>query len=468
MVRMGKSCLPVLLGLSQLPVTAVDAKPLNVLFVVVDDLRPELDCYGAEKVGTPNIDRLAAKGVKFNRAYAQYPVCNPSRSSFLTGRRPDELGIYQNQMPVRRKWPDAVTLPQLFRSSGYFTAGLGKILCAGTDEGGAYAPYRDDLSYDRFFNAKEHAPRIGSQGEGRRLGDGSIPWARWLAAEGGDAAQPDGILAAEAVRLLQDHQDEPFFIAVGFHKPHDPFVAPKEYFKKYPLEEISLAVEPDDRTPLLDYSLPNRNLFSSFGERDQREFKRAYHACVTFVDTQVGRLFAAMDRLKLWDSTIVVLLGDHGYHLGERGWWNKVTVFERGARAPLMMWVPGMDSMGQNTESIAEFVDLYPTLVDLCGLQEPYKLSGKSLRPVLENPSKPWEHAAYTQVTRGGIGMGYSIRTDRWRLIQWGVSGEGGVELYDHSSDEGEYYNLADHPEYRRIKKQLAVRLKEGFPGLHI
>jgi uncharacterized sulfatase len=442
--------------------SAAGAKPLNVLFVVVDDLRPELGCYGNDEVRTPNIDRLAQRGILFNRAYAQYPVCNPSRSSFLSGKRPDELGIYENRMPVRKKCPEVVTLPQLFRNNGYFTAGLGKVLCAGTDEQGEFAQHRDDLSYDHFFTAKDSP--IGKKGEERIMGDGSIPWAFWRAAEGGDEAQADGLLASEAVRVLEAHQEEPFFIGVGFHKPHDPFVAPKEYFDLYPLENVKLADEPADRSPLNEYALTGG--FGMFKDRDHREFKRAYHACTTYVDSQIGKVLDTLDRLHLWDSTIVVLLGDHGYHLGEHNHWNKVTVFELGARAPLMLWMPGMDSMGQETDSIVEFLDLYPTLADLCGLKAPLELSGKSLRPVLENPSNPWKNVAYTQVARDGIHMGYSIRTDRWRLIQWGATGEGGYELYDHSRDGGEYYNLADHPEYRRIKKQLVGLLDAGFPGI--
>jgi iduronate 2-sulfatase len=445
---------------------AVSAKPMNVLFIAIDDLRPEIGCYGNDEVKTPNIDRLAAKGVKFNRAYCQCPVCNPSRASFLTGKRPDELGIVSNKVALREKWPDIVTLPQLFRNNGYFTAGMGKLLHMGLDEHGKQTHFRDDLSYEHQFKALGNNPKIGRTGEGRKLGDGSIGWAQWLAAEGGDEAQPDGMIAAEAVRVLEENHDKPFFIGVGFHKPHDPFIAPKEYFDLYPLDEVKLAEEPADRTPLLKHSLSNQRFFDSFEERDQREFKRAYHACTTFTDAQVGKVFDAMDRLKLWDDTIVILLGDHGYHLGEHGWWNKVTVFELGARGPMVMWVPGAKSMGTETDSIVEFLDIYPTLVDLCGLKAPHKLSGKSLRPVLANPSKAWKNAAFTQVTRGKKMMGYSVRTDRWRYTQWGADGEGGAELYDHKKDAVEYYNLADRPEYKKVRKEMAKLLEQGFPTI--
>ncbi|VGO20855.1 Choline-sulfatase [Pontiella sulfatireligans] len=462
--QMMKTTLLMLGGL--LMAGSASAKPLNVLFITIDDLRPEIGCYVNDEVKTPNIDRLAKMGVKFNKAYSQYPVCNPSRASFLSGKRPDELGIVSNMIPLREKWPDIVTLPQLFRENGYFTAGMGKLLHMGLDENGLATHFRDDLSFEHQFKALDSSPKIGKKGEGRKLGDGSIVWAYWRAAEGGDEAQPDGMLAAEAVRVLEENHDQPFFIGVGFHKPHDPFVAPKEYFEGYPLDEVKLAKEPKDRTPLLRYSLSDKDFFSSFTEQDQKEFKRAYHACVTFTDAQVGKIFEVMDRHKLWDNTIVLLMGDHGYHLGERGWWNKVTVFECGARAPLMMWVPGMESMGQETDSVIEFLDIYPTLVDLCGLKAPHALSGKTMRSVLQNPSKDWRKSAYTQVTRGNKMMGYSVRDGRYRYIQWGVNGEGGAELYDHEKDDGEYYNLADHPEYKKTQKKMAALLKDGYPTI--
>jgi iduronate 2-sulfatase len=456
--------LAVALAAAAMPASA--ARPMNVLFVTIDDLRPEVGCYGAGGLITPNIDRLAKKGLKFSRAYCQYPVCNPSRASFMTGKRPDELEIVSNKVPLRQRWPDLVTLPQLFRNNGYYTAGLGKLFHQGLDENGKSTLFRDDVSFEHQFKALGNSPKIGREGEGRKLGDGSIVWAHWLAAEGGDKAQPDGMLADEAVRVLAEVHDKPFFLGVGFHKPHDPFIAPKEYFEHYPLDKVELAKDPADRTPLLRYSLSNAKFFSSFKERDQREFKRAYHACTTFADAQVGKVFAAMDRFKLWDNTIVVLLGDHGYHLGEHGWWNKVTVFELGARAPLMMWVPGAGMEGAETDAIVEFLDLYPTLADLCGLEVPHKLSGRSLRPLLESPSEPWKHVAYTQVARGEKMMGYSVRTDRWRFIQWGKKGEAGVELYDHTKDAIEYYNLAERPEHAGLRKEMVELLERGFPVL--
>ena len=442
------------------------AEPPNVLFIVIDDLRPELNCYGIEGVQTPNIDRLSEKGVRFNRAYCQYPVCNPSRCSFLTGLRPDELGIVTNKVALRKKWPDIVTLPELYRRNGYFTAGLGKIFHQGLDDQGKLTLFRDVISFEHSYKALGNSPSVGRRGDGRLLGDGSIPWCRWLAAEGGDEAQPDGMIANEAVRVLEENRDKPFFISVGFHKPHDPFFAPKEYFHRYPIDEVELAVIPEDRVLFSRHALPKSYDFSKFSEQDRREFKRAYQACVSFVDAQVGKLFETMDRLALWEDTIVVLMGDHGYHLGEHGWWNKVTVFELGARGPLMIWIPDSEGMGRECESVVEFLDLYPTLIDYCDLEPPHQLSGKSLRPLLQDPSLDWKRAAYTQVTRGGVGMGYSVRFDHWRFTQWGIEGQGGCELYDHSVDALEYYNLADTSESVEIQKKLKALLRKGFPAV--
>jgi iduronate 2-sulfatase len=445
---------------------AASDKPRNVLFITIDDLRPELASYKADGIRTPNIDRLAAKGLQFNAAYCQYPVCNPSRSSLLTGLRPDELGILSNRIALRHEWPDLVTLPQAYRRNGYFTAGLGKLFHVGTDEEGEKTFFRDDASFDHFYKAMGSEPEIGREGEGRKLGDGTVNWAQWRAAEGGDEAQADGMLAAEAVRMLEEHHDEPFFIGVGFHKPHDPFVAPKEYFDLYPLDEVKLAENPADRTPILKHALPNAYNFDTFTDQDRREFKRAYHACTTFVDAQVGKLLDAMDRLELWKNTTVVLLGDHGYHLGEHGWWNKVTVFDIGARVPLVVWAPESAGMGAETEAVVELLDIYPTLAGLSGVEPPHELRGESLTPILEDPNAGWDRPAFTQVVRGSVGMGYSVRYGDWRLTQWGEDGAGGLELYDVIKDKEGYYNHASNPEYAATVGQLHGFLMEGYPQL--
>lgn len=438
-------------------------KPLNVLMIVIDDLRTELGCYGVNEVHSPNIDRLAEKGLLFNNAYAQYPVCNPSRSSFLSGMRPDESGITSNTVPFRRIQPDLVTLPQLFRQNGYFTAGLGKIFHLSVDRPGKRVLFEDPQSWDFFFDGLGKGSPLGRKGEGRNLTDGKLVWAHWKAAEGDDIDQPDGITTEVAVKLLEEKKDKPFFIGFGLHKPHDPFIAPKKYFEKYPVGSTKLAVEPEDRSKRVKLAIPNNRDFASFTDKERREFKRAYQACVSFADAQVGKVFATMDRLKLWDNTIVILMGDHGYHLGEHDWWNKVTVFEDCARAPMMVWVPGAGGMGRETGAIMEFVDLYPTLIDYADLKAPHPLSGQSIRPILSDPGHPGKKAAYTQVNRGDK-VGRSVRTERWRYTEWGPNGKLGIELYDHRKDSGEYYNLGSNPEFGGVRRKMKAVLDEGFP----
>lgn len=440
-------------------------RPLNVLFIVVDDLRTELGCYGVEEVISPNFDRLAEKGMICHNAYAQYPVCNPSRSSFLSGLRPEEAGIVSNKVPFRTKLPDLVTLPQLFRQNGYYTAGIGKIFHLGQDESGKPALFQDPLSWDHFYDALKLAPKVGRTGEGRNLTDDQLVWCKWLAANGNDNDQPDGMNTSEALRVLRERQEAPLFLALGLHKPHDPFIAPKKYFDLYPEESTKLAKDPADRTESLRYAIPSgKDTFDAFTDKERKEFKRAYQACVSYADAQLGRIFAAMDELKLWENTMVVLMGDHGYHLGEHGWWNKVTVHEFGARAPMLVWIPGTEGMGRPTDAIIEFIDIYPTLVDYAGFDAPHSLSGSSLRPVVDNPSHPGKEAAYTQVNRGKV-VGRSVRTKRWRYTEWGENAEFGIELYDHEKDSGEYYNLSGNPERAGTLKRLSNLLDEGFPA---
>jgi iduronate 2-sulfatase len=445
-----------LLGLAQ---AATPSRPLNVLFIVADDLRPDLGCYGHAQVKSPHLDRLAARGMRFERAYCQYPVCNPSRASFLSGLRPDTLGILNNETPVRQQHPEIMLLPQLFRAQGYFTASIGKILHAGVDEEGKRVFHRDDKAFMANRDFKPMA--LGLKGEGRDMGGPSLRWCRWLAAEGSDDDQPDGQNASEAVKLIEAHKDRPFFIAVGFHKPHDPFHAPKQYFDLYPLDSIQLASPaPADRTPDLSVALPNVALFAHFTDRERREFRRAYYAGISFMDAQVGRVLDTLDRHELWDNTIVVFLGDHGYHLGEHDWWNKVTVFELCARVPLIVWAPRAAGMGHSTRGLLELLDLYPTIADLAGLTAPRTLEGRSFRALLADPSGPGKPAAHTIVARG-TRIGRSVRTERWRYTEW-ENGRLGRELYDHTNDPLEYRNLVDEPAHvadvAELKKTLALR----------
>ena len=423
----------------------------NVLFIAVDDLNHSLGCYGHSIVKSPNIDQLASRGVCFDRAYCQFTVCNPSRTSLLTGLRPDTTGVLNNTTPFRSKLPDVITLPQLFRNHGYFTARVGKIFHGRVDTD-------DPKAWDVTSDPK--ATRRGQKGQGRNLTGGRVRWCRWLAAEGGDEDQPDGQVAAEAIRLLEQHRQGPFFLAVGFHKPHDPFIAPKRYFDLYPLERLKPLREPADRSEELGQAIGSswKAEFDRFTDRERREFMRAYYAGISFMDTQLGKIMAAMDRLGLWQNTTVVFFGDHGYQLGEHGWWNKNTLFEPSTRAPLIVVTPEIKNKGAHCSGIVEFVDIYPTLADLHGFAPPDNLAGTSLKPLLNDPNLPGKKTAFTQVQRGRI-AGRSVRTERWRYTEWD-EGRQGVELYDHDNDPGEYTNLAQDPQHARTVAKLKKLLR--------
>jgi iduronate 2-sulfatase len=453
-----------ILLLCVIPAVAAEQRP-NVLLIIADDLRPELGCYGVNSIKTPNIDRLAARGRQFDFAYCQYPVCNPSRASFLTGLRPDQTQVLDNSTAFRGRLPNVITLPQQFKRNGYFTAGLGKVFHRGNSLMDVRKDLDDARSYDqlRYFSPT----RTGLLGEQRNLTGGVVDWCYWQTAAGTDEDQPDGQIAATAVALMEKHRDGPFFIAAGFHKPHDPFVAPKPYFDMYPLDSMAfMPIDTLDATPLLPAAVVGvwKDSFAKFKERDKREFKRAYYAGTSFTDAQIGKLLVALDRLDLAKNTIVVFLGDHGYHLGERGWWNKNTLFEFSCRAPLIIATPGMKRPGRSTRAMVEFVDLYPTLMELCQMSPPHQLAGKSLTPFLSDPFAEWDKPALTQVQRTGF-AGRAVRTEKWRYIEWD-DGREGVELYDMEKDYGNYYNRADKPESRAVIEQLKPLLRRAPAGL--
>jgi uncharacterized sulfatase len=447
---------------------AADGK-LNVLFLVSDDLNDALGCYGHPLVESPNIDRLAERGLRFDRAYCQYPLCNPSRASFLTGLLPDRTGVQTNGTHFRENIPNTVTLPQLFRNNGYYVARVGKLYHYGVPrEIGTSGEMDDPLSWDQTVNPrgrdKDDEDKIFSLVPGSFGGTLS-----WLAAEGTDEEQTDGIGAAEAIELLEGFGDRPFFIGVGFYRPHTPYVAPKPYFAKYPLDKITLAPLQSNLGELPPGALMSQKQeHSKLTDPLRREAKQAYHASTTFMDAQVGKVLDALDRLGLADETIVVMASDHGYHLGEHGLWQKQSLFEESARVPLVISAPGMKTGGRVTTSLAELVDLYPTLADLCGLEAPENLSGRSLKPVLDDPEEEVRDAALTQVFRNRRRsgpdeefMGYSIRTDRWRYTEWD-EGKQGRELYDHENDPNETDNLAETSEHSETVAELAKLLAEA------
>jgi len=415
----------------------------NVLFITIEDLRDGvLGCYGSPIVKTPNIDKLAQKSVLFTRAYCQYPVCNPSRSSFLTGLRPDKIGILDNKKSLFHENPGITTLPAVFKDSGYYTARLGKIFHGS-------GKHDDPKGWSDTFDLGDD--EIAKQGTGRNLTGGKVKWCHWLAAEGQDSNHSDGKVALKAIELLGKKRDQNFFIALGFHKPHDPFIAPKKYFDMYPFEEIVPPPIPPgiEKEPEIVFGSSWKNDFDAFTDKERKEFLRAYYACTSFTDAQVGKVLDAMDRLDLWKDTLVVLMGDHGYNLGEHGWWNKAVLYDHSCRVPLMIYAPGETAEGNTSKSIVESLDIFPTITDICDLTSPGNLEGLSFRPLLKDPSQDWKIAAYTQVQRGSM-KGYSVRTKRWRYTEWDY-GKAGAELYDHNNDPDEYYNLVDKPGLKNV-----------------
>ncbi|EMI18679.1 iduronate-2-sulfatase [Rhodopirellula maiorica SM1] len=448
----------------------------NVLFIAVDDLACTLGCYGDVIAQTPHIDRLAASGVCFQNAYNQLPLCNPTRASIMTGLRPDKIKVYDLDRHFRDELPDVVTLSQAFRSEGYFAARVGKIYHYNVPASIGTDGFDDPPSWDQTVNPigrDKTDESLVYNAEPHRKISGALSW---LAAEGGDEEQTDGMIATEAIALMQQKRDEPFFLAVGFFRPHTPYVAPQKYFDLYPPSSLRLPYSPPgDRNdiPLAAFAhncpVPNYNL-----DHDTLiKATQAYYACVSFVDAQVGRLLDSLQQLDLAENTIVVLWSDHGYHLGEHdGVWQKRTLFEQSARAPLIIRSPQHRESAGVCRRIVEFVDIYPTLTDLAGIAAPENLDGRSLSPLLDNPLAEWDNVAVTQVLRpaddrlGDPVMGCSIRTDRYRYTEWG-EGKYGFELYDHHADPLEFNNLAIDPDEltRNVIAELQPLLRSRASG---
>src|SRR5262245_52533857 len=459
---------------------------LNVLYIVSDDLNNSLSCYGHRTVRSPRIDELASRGTRFDRAYCQYPLCNPSRSSFLTGLRPDQTTVQDNAKQFRQQIPDVVTLPQLFQKAGYFVARVGKLYHYGVPTQIGTDGLDDPPSWMAKFNPrgrdKDDEPKIFTLTPGPPPTFGGTP--SWLAADGEDREQTDAIGAEMAIKLLEELKDKPFCIACGFYRPHTPYVAPKKYFEMYPPAKAGVVyTPPGDLDDIPTAALASRR--TDMDEKLQREARQAYFASITFMDQQVGKLLDALDRLKLRDKTVVVFHSDHGYHLGEHGClWQKMSVFEESARVPLIISSPSQKAAGKGTAALAELVDVYPTVAELCGLKAPANLPGKSLVPQMNDASQAGKGFALTQVRRGGGGaaakakaespqatakqkakagagfVGYSLRTDRYRYTEWD-EGKQGTELYDHEKDPQEFTNLAKDPQHANTIKQLSTKLHD-------
>jgi iduronate 2-sulfatase len=437
------------------------ARKLNVLFIAVDDLNNALGTYGHPLVRSPHIDRLARRGVRFDRAYCQFPLCNPSRASLLTGLRPDTTKVYENRTHFRQNVPDTVTLPQRFQQHGYFAARVGKLYHYGVPGQIGTSGLDDAPSWNQVVNPrgrdKDEEEKLTNHTPQRALGSALAV----LAADGTDEEQTDGMVATEAVRLLEQNRDRPFFLAVGFYRPHVPCVATKKYFDLYPLDKMRLPREPADHLAAVPpAALAVRPPHYGVEPEKLHEFLRGYYASISFMDAQVGRVLDALERLRLAENTVVVLFGDHGWLLGEHGQWQKMSLFEESARVPLVIYAPKAKGNGKASPRPVELVDLYPTLTDLCGLPAPANLEGRSLRPLLEDPRAAWTKPAFTQVTRGQV-MGRSVRTERWRYNEWD-EGKAGVELYDHSRDPREHRNLANDPRHAETVAEMKKLLQRG------
>lgn len=454
------------------PLVRAQVPSHNVLFIAIDDLGNVLGRTRPAGLATPNLDRLAARGVFFERAYCQIPLCNPARASLMTGLRPDQIGVYDLDRHFREQQPEVITLPQLFRRRGGVAMRVGKIYHYDVPKGIGTDGLDDPNSWDRVTNPK-----------GRDVTDEAFiinptpekpvsAALSWLAAEGSDAEQTDGLIAIEATRLMRQLSisQQPFFIGAGFFRPHTPFVAPKKYFEAHPPASVQLPLV--SRAGIPEVAFPH-NCFTpgyDLPANTLKEALSAYHANVAFVDAQIGVLLETLDKQKLWEKTLVVLWSDHGYHLGEHGLWQKRTLFDESARAPLIIvgtQIPEAQR-GQTCQRVVEFVDVYPTVCDLLGLSPPPDLPGVSLRPLLENPATEWNRPAFTQILRLARSpqtiatpleelpqvMGRAVTTERYRYIEWN-EGTAGRELYDHTTDPSENINLAADPAQAALIREL-------------
>ena len=453
-----------LMSATTVPEASQPGRP-NVLFLMADDLNNDLGVYGAP-VLTPHIDRLAAAGVRFDRAYTQFPLCSPSRSSMLTGRRPNATGVIANpsaKTPMsphfRERLPATVTLPQLFKNAGWFAARIGKLYHYGVPNNIGTASLDDYLSWDLAINPRGHDreihDRIITIGQPGNYG----ATLSWYPDDGPDEEQTDGLAAVEAVRLLERfaRDKQPFFLGVGFYRPHTPYVAPKKYFDLYPPDRISLPeLSADDkaRTPAPAYGSAQA-VQDKMTDARRREAIQAYRASTSFMDAQVGVVLAALDRLGLRQNTIVVFTSDHGYHLHDHGLWQKQSLFEASARVPLVIAAPGARGSGRAAGGIVELLDLYRTLADLAGLTPAQDIEGVSLRPMLDDPAASVKQHAFSQARTG-----YAVRTPRWRYIEW-AAGKTGTQLYDMEQDPRETRNLAADPAHAATVGELRQVLEE-------
>lgn len=438
------------------------AQPMNVLFITVDDLNVDIGCYGHPVVKTPNIDRFRERGMVFERAYAQYPLCNPSRNSFLTGLYPGTSGCLSNAQNIRKAVPDVVTLPQLFKNSGYRAISSGKVFHQeDPDSWSQISDLRNGGVLPMGLEPKCYHPPMEDEkqtmGKGGLLTQDPSFWFVWRSVTENENLLVDDRTTRATCNWIDElaKSGESFFLAVGFSRPHHPLFAPKRFFDMYPLDSLTLPRPPFDASPVPDYVFyaPFKAAFDTMTEQQKLKTMRAYYACTSYMDEQVGLVLDYFESKGLMENTVIVLLGDHGYLLGEKNYWNKGVLFERACHAPLIIATPGMENAGGSCEHIVEFVDIFPTLAELCGLHSPEGLDGDSLVPLLKDPGGDWKDIAYTYCNSDR-----SVRDNRYRYIEYK---RGGCALYDHGKDSGEHYNQAGNPEYETVVKRMKNLIRD-------
>ena len=437
------------------------ARP-NILFIAIDDLKPVLGCYGNEIAITPNIDRLAAGGVVFQNAHCQWPVCGPTRASLMTSLRPEANGVMNLKTSMRAKNPNILTLPQHFKNNGYVTAGTGKIYdprCvddrATLDEPSWSIPFTK-LPSSKIKHGAVKQVVMAPEVDDRELTDGQIAWS-----------------GLELMRKL-DREDQPFFLAVGFKKPHLPFVAPKKYWDMYDPSKFKLASHRGGIENASGFSIHDSPEYRGYQgvpesgeitEELQRRSIHGYFACTTFIDAQIGMLLDELEKLELSKNTVIVLWGDHGFHLGDHGMWGKHSTLEQATRVPLIIR-PHSGARIAKTSTPVEFTDIFPTLCDLAGLSYPSRLNGRSLMPVISGASKKIREGALT-VFRSKGAVGYSYRTERYRYTEW-INKFGKViatEMYDYETDPFETRSIAAKPSEKTVRTRLASQLRADAQG---
>lgn len=509
----------------------------NILFISIDDLRPELGSYGSEIAISPNIDNLASQGLQFNNAYCQQSICGPSRASVLTGIRPETSGVFHNYIKFREATPDVITLPQYFKQNGYETVYTGKIFHHGDKD--------DELSWSRLpaFDSLDHLPKpVGFALKGNiearkkvrkemfaKYGDvarfGLASGVAYESADVSDNTYLDGYNTTLAIATMKEmaKNDKPFFIGLGFNKPHLNWVAPKRYWDLYHRKKIKISMQTEAPVNAAamglhpSFELRARSNIPKKGEINDElsiTLKHAYLACVSYIDAQIGKMISALEKEGLRENTIIIVWSDHGFHLGEMGIWGKATNYEIATRVPLIIWTPNMpkSSKGKTTNALVELVDIYPTLADLSGFEIPKHTEGKSFKPLIENPDLVWKNAAFSQFPTPALRewgaypirpamretyfgsllteveerikkqhgdkwnrvlfenniMGYTMRTEQFRLIVWKDRTQPKedplfIELYDHKTDPYETINIAYDDS--KIVDDLLDQFNKGWQG---